>query len=450
MNNTKRLIISIVIAFAVCNTTNCQTLEGWKEIQTGISEDFLGVCCIDTSMVFVCGTNGNILMTIDGGNSWETVYEKEGFSMWHIAFVDGNVGYAYGDSCMYCEHPRNVLVKTTDGGLTWNELPDMGIVPFSGSNASLANLIVTAPDTLYFFASNAVLWRSTDGGITFAPLDFGFSTLEYCRSEMFFDGPIGFLVIESELSIDVFKSLDYGTSWERKCCFSGEYYRYLLTFTHFYDSEHIEMFSRFLDGEAYKNTVVTNDGFDTYTFNDNNVSFGEYVDATEYKVKFTSESKGCVMAGLNFTKGMTSWQLFLMKDGLNHCVIAHQGIPNCQNNGIFLDCPDLYDLDGVDTTFYIASSNGVIYKSSMASVENVIETAYEVSICPNPTSGQITVMGKSLRSAEVVNMLGQRVAIITGDGDELHIDMASLPNGVYFVEIADVDGKRCVKKVMKE
>lgn len=450
MNIIKRIIISIVAIFAVCNAINGQSVEGWKELQTGASEDFLGVCCIDMSTVFVCGTNGHILKTIDGGNSWETMYAREGFSMWHIAFADGNVGYAYGDSCIYCENPRNIMVKTTDGGLTWNELPDTDIVPLSGSNTSLANLVVTVPDTLFFFASDAVLWRSTDGGTTFAPYDFGISSPEYCKSEMFFEGSTGFLVIESELSIDVFRSLDYGASWERKCRFSGEYYRYLLTFTHFYDSEHIEMFGRFLDGEVYKNTVVTNDGFGTYVIDDNNSPFCEYVDATECKVKFTSESKGCVMAGLNFSKGMTNWQLFLIKDGLSHCVTAHQGIPNCQHNGIFVECPDLYDLDGADSTFYIASSNGIVYKSSMVSVENIVEAAYEVSISPNPANGQVTVMGKILHRADVFNILGQQVISVRGDGDELHIDMVSLPSGVYFIKIAYADGKRCVKKVVKE
>lgn len=73
-----------------------------------------------------------------------------------------------------------------------------------------------------------------------------------------------------------------------------------------------------------------------------------------------------------------------------------------------------------------------------------------ITLSPNPTNSQVTVMGKSLRRAEVVNMLGQHVISVSGDGDALQIDMASLPSGVYFIEIADAEGKRCVKKVMKE
>ncbi len=86
-----------------------------------------------------------------------------------------------------------------------------------------------------------------------------------------------------------------------------------------------------------------------------------------------------------------------------------------------------------------------------ASITGVGEasTAYGITIAPNPTSGQLTVMGKELRRAEVVNMLGQHIISVNGTGDELQIDMADLPSGVYFIEIADAEGKRCVKKVMK-
>lgn len=76
--------------------------------------------------------------------------------------------------------------------------------------------------------------------------------------------------------------------------------------------------------------------------------------------------------------------------------------------------------------------------------------AYGITVAPNPTNGQVAIMGKKLRHAKVANMLGQQVISVSGDGDELQIDMVNLPSGVYFIEIADAEGKRYVKKVMKE
>ena len=71
-------------------------------------------------------------------------------------------------------------------------------------------------------------------------------------------------------------------------------------------------------------------------------------------------------------------------------------------------------------------------------------------IHPNPTTSLITVTGKNLQQAEVLNMLGQRILSVPGKGNELHIDMATLPVGVYFVSITDEEGRKCVRKVVKE
>ena len=72
------------------------------------------------------------------------------------------------------------------------------------------------------------------------------------------------------------------------------------------------------------------------------------------------------------------------------------------------------------------------------------------NVYPNPSCSIITVIGKDLKQAEVLNMLGQRVASATGHGETLHIDIANLPTGIYFVRITDEEGRKCVRKVVKE
>ena len=49
------------------------------------------------------------------------------------------------------------------------------------------------------------------------------------------------------------------------------------------------------------------------------------------------------------------------------------------------------------------------------------------------------------------NTIGQRVATATGAGGEtLQVDIATLPAGVYFVNVIDTEGRKCVRKVVKE
>jgi hypothetical protein len=69
---------------------------------------------------------------------------------------------------------------------------------------------------------------------------------------------------------------------------------------------------------------------------------------------------------------------------------------------------------------------------------------------PNPANSMVTITGKNLKSAEVLNMLGQRVAKVQGQGETLQVDIAKLPAGVYFVNVTDAEGRKCVRKVVKE
>ena len=74
----------------------------------------------------------------------------------------------------------------------------------------------------------------------------------------------------------------------------------------------------------------------------------------------------------------------------------------------------------------------------------------EVNIVPNPKMSTVTITGQDLKSAEVINTLGQRVATVKGEGEHLTVDISALPAGVYFVNVTDKDGRKCVRKVVKE
>ena len=78
------------------------------------------------------------------------------------------------------------------------------------------------------------------------------------------------------------------------------------------------------------------------------------------------------------------------------------------------------------------------------------ESTVFATVHPNPTTGMVTVTGENLKQAEVFNMLGQQVFSIKGEGNELQIDMTALPAGVYFVNVTDEEGRRCVRKVIRE
>ena len=75
---------------------------------------------------------------------------------------------------------------------------------------------------------------------------------------------------------------------------------------------------------------------------------------------------------------------------------------------------------------------------------------FDVDLHPNPTNGIVTVTGENLRQAKVVNMLGQQVLILQDKGNELNIDITSLPQGIYFVSVTDKHGRKCTRKILKK
>ena len=78
------------------------------------------------------------------------------------------------------------------------------------------------------------------------------------------------------------------------------------------------------------------------------------------------------------------------------------------------------------------------------------ETTSFASVHPNPTDGLVTITGKDLKQAEVFNPLGQLVATSTGEGERLMVDLNGLPAGIYVVNVTDTEGRKCVRKVVKE
>ena len=119
-------------------------------------------------------------------------------------------------------------------------------------------------------------------------------------------------------------------------------------------------------------------------------------------------------------------------------------IKSTEDNGILV----VYTYNLYGQNFYHNTIAKISAEDFMAVKED--ETTPLFTLLPNPTTGLINITGKDLKQAEILNTLGQRVANATGEGETLQIDLSELPTGVYFVNITDKEGRKCVRKVVKE
>ena len=73
------------------------------------------------------------------------------------------------------------------------------------------------------------------------------------------------------------------------------------------------------------------------------------------------------------------------------------------------------------------------------------------AVYPNPAKQSVTLIGQQIAEARLYSVTGQLVATKQGEGTEsLTMDISGLPSGLYFVAVISRDGRKCVKKVVKE
>ncbi len=94
----------------------------------------------------------------DAGNTWIKLREGEPLS--HLSFLPNGIGYG-------CTVDGSKLVRTPDGGITWQETPSpFGVLPIAALQATEKIIFAAVFDPRRQVIS---LWRSTDGGQRWFP-----------------------------------------------------------------------------------------------------------------------------------------------------------------------------------------------------------------------------------------------------------------------------------------
>lgn len=133
---------------------------------------------------------GLVFKSTDGGQSWTWLRDAPNYctsQCWYdnvVAVHPRNSNYVYlGGSANYISQPvfrvKGVVVRSTDGGMTWEDLspndnpahtlhPDMHALAFAPSNPNVV-----------WVGNDGGVWRSTDGGRTWENRNTNLSTLQF-------------------------------------------------------------------------------------------------------------------------------------------------------------------------------------------------------------------------------------------------------------------------------
>ena len=129
----------------ILHTTDGGTTWNWQS--SGTTDYLNGVFFTDANTGTAVGSNGKILRTTDGGATWVMQTSGTTGSLNGVYFTSTNTGIIVG---------TNGILRTTDGGTSWNSVSTNSLNAVSFSDANIGTAV----------GSNNTILRTTDGGAT--------------------------------------------------------------------------------------------------------------------------------------------------------------------------------------------------------------------------------------------------------------------------------------------
>ena len=175
----------------------------WQAQTSGVTNDLLDVFFVNESTGWVCGLNGRILFTTNGGTLWGQQVSNTANVLHSIDFPSALTGYAVGG-------PDGPIVKTTNGGATWSA----GSIP---SFISITGVDFADNNTGYVCGSDGKTARTTNGGVNWTTNTITVNTLNTIYT---IDANTS---ITAGISGLVFKTTNGGANWVQQTTGSNNF-----------------------------------------------------------------------------------------------------------------------------------------------------------------------------------------------------------------------------------
>lgn len=149
----KHLILLLFVFVITPQKIFSQT--SWQILNSNTTLSLYGLYFINYNTGYVCGQNGIILKTTNGGVYWNQLSGNVSFQLTDICFQNDLTGYCTGYSG---------IIKTTDSGLTWFSV-------YSGSRM----IKINCSDNVLYAGGEYGIFKSIDSGNSWTNLITGYS-----------------------------------------------------------------------------------------------------------------------------------------------------------------------------------------------------------------------------------------------------------------------------------
>lgn len=187
----------------VCRTTvqlhaRPYTKTIWTNYVTGLSKQINSFDFLNDSIGVGVGSLGMILKTVDAGGSWSALNSGSTASFLAVKMIDKNKIVAITSS--------GLVYRSTDGGITW-------LQSGTGISSTIKNISIQSFDTIYA-TYNSAFYKTFDGGQTWSGYTF---TGKLTTSVHFLSSTTGFVGLKGA----IYKTTDGGNTWCKSIVYKG-------------------------------------------------------------------------------------------------------------------------------------------------------------------------------------------------------------------------------------
>jgi photosystem II stability/assembly factor-like uncharacterized protein len=179
----------------------------WQRIEPFTAQKFRSVYVKDSLTFFAVASQdngfGEIFKTIDGGQNWTMMYNILNRSLRDINFANDSIGYTVG-------YP-SFVGKTTDGGNTWQDISNIGVIGGTLTSVSFLN-----SDTGFVGRTNTTnaMYKTENGGATWSQV-FGYGG-QGCYTIKFLNDTLGYA---GAYNSRIFRTTNGGANWSQQTSF---------------------------------------------------------------------------------------------------------------------------------------------------------------------------------------------------------------------------------------